>query len=176
MKYISLPSIPSADEKCVERFLKAIRSGPLYFCVVCNRCLYKSNVVLFDKEKYNINKIREKITDVRSFHNNFYICKTCPIKMEKSQVPCQAEEISCLNQLELFLICKIFLIKKILIMPKGQTPKLHGAIVNVPVDVNKTYSLLPNSKNIIIVKLKKKIVLRVMCFLRRFALKRFVRH
>ena len=187
VKYISLPSIPSADEKCVERFLKAIRSGPLYFCVVCNRCLYKSNVVLFDKEKYNINKIREKITDVRSFHNNFYICKTCPIKMKKSQVPCQAvydklfvadipEEISCLNQLELFLICKIFLIKKILIMPKGQTPKLHGAIVNVPVDVNKTYSLLPNSKNIIIVKLKKKIVLRVMCFLRRFALKGFVRH
>ena len=60
MKYISLPSKPSVDEICVERFLKAIRSRPVYFCVVCNRCLYKSNVVLFDKEKYNIDKMREK--------------------------------------------------------------------------------------------------------------------
>ena len=39
-KYISLLSKPSVDESCVERFLKAIRSGPVYFCVVCNRCLY----------------------------------------------------------------------------------------------------------------------------------------
>ena len=60
------------------------------FCVICNRCLCKSNVVLFDKEKYNVDKIREKITDVRRFDNNFYICKICHIKMKKSQVPCQA--------------------------------------------------------------------------------------
>ena len=84
VKYISLPSKPSADEICVEKFLKAVRSGPVYFCVVCNRCLYKLNVALFDKEKYNIDKIREKITDVRIFDNNFYICKTCHIKMKKS--------------------------------------------------------------------------------------------
>ena len=86
--------------------------------------------------------------------------------MKKSQVLRQAvynklfvddipEEISCLNQLELFLICKESFIQKILIMPKGQAPKLHGAIANVPVDANKTYSLLPNTENIIIVKLKK---------------------
>ena len=40
-------------------------------------------------------------------------------------------------------------------MPKGQAPKLHGAIVNVLVDVNKTNSLLPNTENITMVKLKK---------------------
>ena len=142
VKYISLPSKPSVDESRVERFLKAIRSGPLYFCVVYNRCLYKSNVVLFNKEKYNLDNIREKITDVKGFDNNFYICKTCHIKMKKSQVSCQAvfnklfvvhipEEKSCLNRLELFLICKRFLFKKILIMSKGRAPKLHGAIVNV---------------------------------------------
>ena len=86
--------------------------------------------------------------------------------MKKSQVLRQAVynklfvddipvEISCLNQLELFLICKEIFIQKILIMPKGQAPKLHGAIANVPVDANKTYSLLPNTENIIMVKLKK---------------------
>ena len=40
-------------------------------------------------------------------------------------------------------------------MPKGQTPKLHGAIANVSVDTNKTYSLLSNTENIVMVKLKK---------------------
>ena len=40
-------------------------------------------------------------------------------------------------------------------MPKGQAPKLYGAIANVPVDTNKTYSLLPNTENIIMIKLKK---------------------
>ena len=48
-----------------------------------------------------------------------------------------SKEISCLNQLELFLICKRFLFEKMLIMPKGQETKLHGAIVSVSVDTNK---------------------------------------
>ena len=55
----------------------------------------------------------------------------------------------------IFLICKRFLFKKILIMPKGPPPKLNGAIVNVPVDANKTYSLLPNTENTIVLKQKK---------------------
>ena len=86
--------------------------------------------------------------------------------MKDFQVPCLPvynkffvddipEEISCLNQLEFFLICERFLFKKMLIVLKGQTLKLHGAIVNVPVDANKTYSLLSNTENIIMVKLKK---------------------
>ena len=43
----------SADESCIERFLKEVSSGAVCFCAVCNRCLYKSNVVLFNKEKYH---------------------------------------------------------------------------------------------------------------------------
>ena len=52
-----------------------------------------------------------------------YVCKTCHIKIKKPQVSCQAvyntlfvddnpEEMSCLNQLGLFLIRKRFLFKK----------------------------------------------------------------
>ena len=64
-----------------------------------------------------------------------------------------------------------------LIMPKGQAPKLHGAIVNAPVEANKTYSLLPNTEKIIMVKLKvKTLSFKVMSFLSRFVLKRFVKH
>ena len=52
-------------------------------------------------------------------------------------------------------------------MPKAQAPKLHGAIVDVPVGANKTYTLLPITENktytllpitenIVMVNLKKK--------------------
>ena len=102
LKYISLPSKPSVnvDEKLCRKVSennKTIRSGPVYFCVVCNRCLYKSNVVLFDKGKYNIDKIRVKIT-VRSFDNNFYTCKTCHIK------------VACVVNIKLFFLWADFVI------------------------------------------------------------------
>ena len=51
-----------------------------------------------------------------------------------------------------------------LIVLKDQTPKLHGAIVNVRVDANKTYSLLSNTESIIMVKLKKKIRFKGLVF------------
>ena len=49
-------------------------------------------------------------------------------------------------------------------MPKGQAPKLHGAIVNLPFDANKTFSLLPSTENIIMVKLEKKISFKGRAF------------
>ena len=49
VKSISSPSKPSVDKSLAETFLEAIRSGSIYFWVVCNRCLCKSNVVLFDE-------------------------------------------------------------------------------------------------------------------------------
>ena len=62
-----------------------------------------------------------------------------------------------MNRLELFLICKQFLFKKV-VMPKGQTPKVKGAIVNVPVDANKTYRQLPYCEDIILLMLKMKLL------------------
>lgn len=40
-------------------------------------------------------------------------------------------------------------------MPKVQAPKVYGALVNVSIDANKTYSLLPSDENIIKVQLQK---------------------
>ena len=42
-------------------------------------------------------------------------------------------------------------------MRKGQTPKMHGSIVNVPVNVSETCNYLPregNYEEVILVKLK----------------------
>ena len=44
-------------------------------------------------------------------------------------------------------------------MPKGQTPKMHGSIANVPVNVSETCNHLPREGNcveVILVKLKRK--------------------
>ena len=61
-------------------------------------------------------------------------------------------------------------------MPKGQTLKLYGAIVNVPVDANKTYSLLPSTENFIMVKLKKKISFKGNAFFEPVRLKKYLKN
>ena len=70
------------------------------------------------------------------------------------------KELNCLNTLELVLIGKRFLFIKIVIMSKGQTLKMHGSIVNVPVNVCETCNHLPregNCEEAILVKLKRKL-------------------
>ena len=52
------------------------------------------------------------------------------------------EELDCLNTLEVILITKKLLFEKIVITPKGKTPKLHGSVVNVSVNVNETCNQL----------------------------------
>ena len=67
------------------------------------------------------------------------------------------KELDCLNTLGLVLISKRLLFKKVVIMRKGQTPKMHGSIVNVPVNVSETCNYLPregNYEEVILVKLK----------------------
>ena len=65
------------------------------------------------------------------------------------------EAIKILNKLETFLLCKMLLFKKVIIMAKGLSPKLIGAVVNVRVNVNETVDKLPNCDHIVLVKLKK---------------------
>ena len=53
--------------------------------------------------------------------------------------------------------------KKVIIMPKGQSPKFKGAICNVPIDVDFTCNTLPrsaDSNGLVIVKLKRKLEYR----------------
>ena len=45
-------------------------------------------------------------------------------------------------------------------MPQGKTPKMHGSIANVPVNVGETCDHLPQKRNceeVILVKLKRKL-------------------
>ena len=86
-----------------------------------------------------LNKFNTKVT---SFDGNLYICETCDTHTRKLKLPGQAvangliigktpKELDCFNTLELTLISKRLLFKKFVLVPKGQTPKMLGSIVNV---------------------------------------------
>ena len=65
-----------------------------------------------------------------------------------------------LNRLEKTLISKRILFKKITVMPKGQQPKIRGAVCNIPVQADAISNVLPRpSENdgVVLVKLKRKI-------------------
>ena len=91
--------------------------GPFYVCVICNCCLYFSNVIKFDLEKYDREFVSKLNTNVASFDWNYHICKTCDTHTRKLKVPGQTvvnglliekikTELDCLNTLSLFLISK----------------------------------------------------------------------
>ena len=70
------------------------------------------------------------------------------------------KEFSDIRKLERVLIAKRLLFKNISIMPKGQSPKLKGALCNIPivvVDICKTLPWPADSNGIVIVKLKIKL-------------------
>ena len=146
-----------------------IKQGPLYFCCACNRCFYRSNVKILKPKNYDQEFLSAVNTKVKSFDGKVYICKTYQLQVSKSQMLCQGvgnnlyldetpEAIKTLNKLEAFLLCKMLLFKKVVIMAKGQSPKVIGAVANVPVDVNETFDKLPNCDHVVLMKLKKKLI------------------
>ena len=144
--------------------------GSCFICIVCNRCLYKRSNIDYKEEKYNI-FVEVLYTDIKSFDGKLYVCRTCNLKLKKGKVPCQAvcyklavsclpEQFKSVRKLERVLISKRLLFKKVKIMPKGQSPKLKGALCNIPVehvDVSSLLSRLADSKGLVTAKLKKKL-------------------
>ena len=160
-------------EYYIQQFNRAIREGPYYICVVCNRLLYRKTVVEFKKDKYKSSSCL--FTSVTSFNGNMYICKTCDVTIKKkNKIPCQAvcnnlavddapPEIANLEKLEQILVSQRIVFQKIVVMPKGQQRKIRGAICNVPVSCEETCRVLPrppDSSGIIMLKLKRKLQFR----------------
>ena len=73
------------------------------------------------------------------------------------------KEFRDIQSFERVLIVRRLLLRKISITMKGQSPKLKGALCNVPidvVDVCKTLSRSADSNGIVLVKLKRKLQYR----------------
>ena len=60
-------------------------------------------------------------------------------------------------------------------MVKEQSPKLIGAVVSVPVEVNETFDKLPNRDHIVLMKLKKKLTCKGYVFFRPDNSEKFLR-
>ena len=132
--------------------------------------MYKRSNIDYKEEKYNI-FVEVLYTDIKSFDGKLYVCRTCNLKLKKGKVPCQAvcyklavsclpEQFKSVRKLERVLISKRLLFKKVKIMPKGQSPKLKGALCNISVehvDVSSLLSRLADSKGLVTAKLKKKL-------------------
>ena len=69
--------------------------------------------------------------------------------------------LSDVNRLERVLIAKRILFKKVVIMPKGNSPKIKGAICNVPIEAEDVCNILPRpacSNGLLVLKLKRKLM------------------
>ena len=136
--------------------------------VICNRCLYRTSVKLFDSSKYDFDtdSVIHKVDTEGS-----WVCCTCDTYLKKKQIPGQAVinklEISVspdvligLNRLKRVLISKRISFKKVTIMPKGNFPKLKGSICNVPIDTLDISDVLlrgVDSNGLVVIKLKRKL-------------------
>ena len=149
----------------ISAFKRLIISGSHYLCVACNRRLYRRSVSLINGNRFST--ISDDVFSlVLSFDRNFFKCNTFGKKLNKNCIPCQAvcnmpkvcklpKEFRDIRKLESVLIARRFLFKKISIMPKGRSPKLKGALCNIPidvVDVCNTVSQTADSNDIVITK------------------------
>lgn len=133
-------------------FQSKIKEGTYYVCSVCNRLLYRKTVIHLNKEIYSSQL--NVFTDVKSFDDKQYICRTCNTKVLNGNIPCEAvcnklcidelpPELSLLEKLEQILIAQRIVFEKIIVMLKGQQRKIKGAICNVPVECDQTCKILP---------------------------------
>ena len=145
--------------------LKRLFLKDLFFiCVACSRCLYKTNVKKGNEKDYS-DLFLSVNTGLISCDKEYDICFTCQNSLKKNNIRCQSvvnnllqseipKEISALNILEKVLIGQRLLLKKIVILLKGQF--LSCAAVNMPVDVNNLFKKLPFIYSLILLRSKKK--------------------
>ena len=155
----------------VAHFKAHICEGPFYICCICNRTMYKRAVLLYKEQQYNVPSDVLSVGKTVSFDGRFYICKTCHQKLQKKKVPCQSvwndlicpvipDELKVLKNLERILIAKRIPFKKIVIMPEEQSPKMKGAICNLPLEYSDVCNALPrndHNSGVLFLKLKRKL-------------------
>ena len=149
-------------------FASKIAEGPIYACCSCYRLLYKTC------EKYLSTKPIERILNsctVVKTHGKSWLCSTCHNALKKGKIPTQSwangltldgilPELKDLRPLESRLISQRIPFMKLVGLPRGGQKAIHGSAVNVPCKLQQVTSLLPrlpNSAEVVAVKLKRKL-------------------
>ena len=171
-------------EYVLSNFRKLIAHGPEYVCCVCLKLLFEKQVKKCIKAQYqNKSCIIEKYVHIcssecktecelaKSPRHCLWICFTCHRKLVKGDIPAEAsvnnlelddipEQLESLNNLEQHLTAINIPFMKIVNLPKGGQHGIHGPVVSVPSNMQKTVVSLPrqNSQDELIrVKLKRKL-------------------
>jgi hypothetical protein len=166
-----------------QQFLNEIQEGPEYVCTCCKRLMFKHSVVQVPGHRYTKNcktpgdKKKRKahvdncLTHKLSYDGHEWICKTCHKCMNLGHIPSQAEvnslsfddepkELQNLCQLEVRLISQRLPFMQIYSLPRGGQKGIHGAVTNVPANINTTVESLPRlgpQCGFVPVKLKKRL-------------------
>ena len=96
-------------------FTSAIKEGPDYVCVCCNRLMYHKTVLEFQMSRYDKAPSNFVVPESISACDKQWICKTCHNALKHGLLPAQAKannldlddvpvELSDLNPLEIRLI------------------------------------------------------------------------
>ena len=89
-----------------------------------------------------------------SLDRYLWICKTCDGTLFPGKMPIQAKanglnlseippELSCLDLLEMRLICLLVPFMKMVVLPSGKQCCIHGPAVNVPSKLDSVCTILP---------------------------------
>ena len=104
-----------SSENRIELFIKLIKEGPTYACVICNRFMYQKDTKKTDQSKC---KCPFDIIDLKfNPYDKMYICSTCHGHLKKQSEPPQSvwntlnilsppETLSNLNRIERVLISR----------------------------------------------------------------------
>jgi len=171
------PSTAKRDiETLVNKFRRQICDGPDYICVCCHRMLYKESIQKFIPTKFTkvtkklIETILKNKPETKNNSTNF-LCKTCNNYLRIGKLPPQAainglllhnipEELSSLSELEAILVAQRIFFFKLLALPRGKQFGIHGSMVNVPANFERSVDVLPQPMNkigLIPLKLKRKL-------------------
>ncbi|KAL1261378.1 hypothetical protein QQF64_006643 [Cirrhinus molitorella] len=180
------PVSNSLVQKAISAFRCQVLHGPTYICTVCHRTLFPNQVKMCKRSRYvkNVRITASCLTGkyvhacdsactvscaVPAERRQEWICHTCDSHLKRGYMPSIAvanklelppipAELLDLNVLERQLIARIVPFAKIVALPKGQQRSVHGAVVCVPSEVEKTVNCLPrpsSESQLLQVKLKR---------------------
>ena len=152
-------------------FTSAIKEGPDYVCVCCNRLMYHKTVLEFQMSRYDKAPSNFVVPESVSACDKQWICMTCHNALKRGLLPAQAKannldlddvpvELSDLNPLEIRLISLRIPFMKMVALPCGKQRAIHGPAVNVRTDLTSVCTLLPrlpSQMQMVPMKLKRKL-------------------
>lgn len=145
-------------ETIISNFHRVISHGPEYICISCNQVFFKHSVSEFNLNRLSSTLVNSCTTSITSVENKKWICIQCKKYLNDDKVPpcsvgngfkfpCMPKELQGLTKLEERLISPRIPFMQIKELPRGGQIAMHGNLINVPADVNKTVKLLPRNMN-----------------------------